>query len=86
MSKETLKRKTDLLRNARAQLRDWSALFDSLRAIGDPHAAKVVAEQLACQHNHLTETVNLLGEMTQKVCTATLTLDLDTAVATNGAE
>lgn len=85
MSKDTLRRKADLLRNARTQLRDWSALFDSLRAIGDPHAAKVVAEQLACQHGHLTETVNLLGEMTTKVCAATLTIDLDPSVATNGA-
>lgn len=77
MTKETSKHKTQLLKNMRAQLKDWSALFDSTGAVHDPRAAKVIAEQLQCQFSHMEETVGLLGEMTTAVTKATLLLDLD---------
>ena len=77
MTKDTMKKKAQLSRVMRSSLRDWNALFDSLRAVKDPQSVKVLAEQLMCQQRHMQETINLLGEMTEHVCSVVLTVDLD---------
>ena len=79
MTKDTLKKKAELSRVLRISLRDWNALFDSIRVVKDPHSVKVIADQCVCQSRHMQEPVNLLSEMTDKVCGAVLTLDLDPA-------
>lgn len=85
MTKDTMKKKAELLRVLRANLRDWSALFDSLRALKDPESIKVISEQLMCQSRHMQETVSLVAEMTEGVCKATVTIDLEIQEQGNGA-
>ncbi len=77
MTKDSRKKKAQLLRDFRRSLRHYSALYDSMQALKDTEGIKVVTEELKYQLANIQKTADQLAELTQSEFRLTLALDLD---------